>query len=154
MALTTGQAARICLVTSDTILNWIKRDRLQARRTAGGQFRILVEDLRSFMVDHQMETDLLDAAFEPRRYCWETEGTCRAEPIGGIDCDSCLVFRTQTLSCFELRCAMSSRSEQLSACERCPYMESWRWESSGCRSRAGRRTPRGLRDHNGRHEDV
>ena len=38
--LTTGQAARLCSVTPDTVLKWIKKGRLRGVRTAGGHYRI------------------------------------------------------------------------------------------------------------------
>ena len=38
--LTTGQAAKLCSVTPDTILKWLKRGRLNGVRTAGGHYRI------------------------------------------------------------------------------------------------------------------
>ena len=41
----TGQAAKLCAVTPDTVLKWIKRGRLRARRTPGGHYRISREDL-------------------------------------------------------------------------------------------------------------
>src|SRR3990172_4938117 len=69
VALTTGEAARHCLVTPDTIANWIASGHLPAQRTRGGQYRIRVEDLRAFMAAHGMRTDLLDEdlGLSPRR---------------------------------------------------------------------------------------
>ena len=61
LAYTTGQAARFCYVTSDTILNWIHAGSLMAQRTAGGQYRIRREDLIAFMREHGMRTDVLEA---------------------------------------------------------------------------------------------
>lgn len=129
-ALSTGQAARFCFVTSDTIVNWIKGGRLLARRTAGGQFRILLPDLRAFMVDHGMETDLLDDARGDCRHCWEGPDAGRAGPINGDSCESCLVFRARALRCFELRCAVSIDSEQLAECESCRFLDRWGREES------------------------
>ncbi|MGD2120449.1 MAG: excisionase family DNA-binding protein [Gemmatimonadota bacterium] len=47
--LTTGQAARLCAVTPDTVLKWIKKGRLSATRTAGGHYRVALPDLEPFM---------------------------------------------------------------------------------------------------------
>ncbi len=137
-ALSTGHAARFCLVTSDTIVNWIKGGELLARRTAGGQFRILVADLRTFMVTHGMETDLLDESFEFCRHCWESSDAGRAGPIDGENCESCLVFRVRARRCFELRCALATQSDQLQACENCRYLDTWGCEE-GNRSGGARR---------------
>ena len=60
LAVSTGQAARYCFVTSDTIVNWIKAGHLAAQRTAGGQYRILIADLRSFMQSRGMSNRLMD----------------------------------------------------------------------------------------------
>jgi len=47
--LTTGQAAKLCAVTPDTVLKWIKKGRLAATRTAGGHYRVALPDLEPFM---------------------------------------------------------------------------------------------------------
>ena len=47
--LTTGQAAKLCAVTPDTVLKWIKKGRLEATRTAGGHYRVALPDLEPFM---------------------------------------------------------------------------------------------------------
>ena len=125
-ALSTGRAASYCLVTADTIANWIKRNRLPARRTVGGQYRILVHDLREFMVEQGMETDLLDAAYDARRYCWEYCEGAAAGPLLGSSCDDCLVRRVQALNCFELRSALSSGADDFEACATCRYLAEWR----------------------------
>ena len=44
--LTTGQAAKRCSVTADTILKWIRSGYLPAQRTAGGHHRIAETDLK------------------------------------------------------------------------------------------------------------
>jgi len=128
-ALSTGQAAKFCLVTADTIVNWIKHNRLTARRTAGGQYRILVRDLRQFMNEQGMETDLLDGAFEQRRYCWEYCDDRGLEPILGASCTDCLVRRSRSLDCFELRSALSSQGDELDVCARCRYLNEARLEA-------------------------
>jgi len=53
--LTTGQAARICSVTADTVLKWIRSGYLPARRTAGGHHRILEKDLDLVSMFRQRE---------------------------------------------------------------------------------------------------
>jgi excisionase family DNA binding protein len=126
--LSTGQAARYCLVTADTIANWIKRNKLPARRTVGGQYRILVQDLREFMVSQGMETDLLDAAHDERRYCWEFCQGAGVLPLLGVSCEDCLVRRTMALHCFELRSALSFSADDFEVCSTCKYLSEWRLE--------------------------
>ena len=47
--LTTGQAAKLCAVSTDTVLKWIRKGRLKAFRTAGGHCRINRPDLQEWM---------------------------------------------------------------------------------------------------------
>ena len=121
-ALSTGQAAQYCLVTPDTIVNWIKRDKLPAQRTLGGQFRILVRDLRDFMLAQGMDTELLNDTFNIRHYCWEHRGDPEGEPLMGGSCEDCLVRRSHALNCFELRSALSTQADDLDICVRCRYL--------------------------------
>ena len=67
LAVSSGQAARYCLVSPDTIVNWIAGGKIPAQRTVGGQFRIRLKDLRVFMLAHGMRTDQLDSdmGFQP-----------------------------------------------------------------------------------------
>jgi len=45
--LTTGQMAKLLSVTPDTVLKWIKRDKLPALRTAGGHYFVLNKKIPS-----------------------------------------------------------------------------------------------------------
>lgn len=92
----------------------------------GGQFRILVRDLREFMIDQGMETDLLDRAYDTRRYCWEFCDGDGAAPLMGSSCEDCLIRRSQALNCFELRSALSHGADELEVCLHCRYLCRWR----------------------------
>ena len=129
-ALSTGQAAKYCLVTADTIVNWIKRNDLPARRTVGGQYRILVEDLRRFMIERGMKTDLLEEELDSRKYCWEYCERTGFAPMQGQSCADCLVQRSLTLNCYELRSAFSCQSEELDVCGDCLYLAEWHQSNS------------------------
>ena len=121
LALTTGQAARFCLVSPDTVVAWIKKDRLAAQRTLGGRFRIFVSDLRRFMVEHDMSTAALDAEFQVPVYCWEY---C---PLGrsGIQdaCRTCLAYQAKALHCYTLRFQLPSKRHRHADCEQCEYFQ-------------------------------
>jgi excisionase family DNA binding protein len=98
-ALSTGQAAKCCFVTADTIANWIRGGLLRAQRTAGGQYRILTEDLRVFMAARGMSTDALEEGEPSRVPCWELRAaTATADPR----CDTCIVRHLKVLDCFKL----------------------------------------------------
>ncbi len=120
--LSTGQAAKYCLVTPDTIVNWIKRKHLPARKTPGGQFRILTNELREFMVERGMATDVLDGDDTNRHYCWENCQSSDVVPLLALKCEDCLVRRTMALNCYELRSALSDQPEDLDMCIRCRYL--------------------------------
>lgn len=56
-SLTTGQAARYCHVSQTTILNWIKKGKIEAYSTPGGHYRILLPDFISFLETYGMPVD-------------------------------------------------------------------------------------------------
>jgi excisionase family DNA binding protein len=109
--LTTGQAAKLCAVTPDTVLKWIKKGRLKASRTAGGHFRVALPDLRPFMAgfgqeDRSLATVKISTpvsshdgteATAADLSCWEylaVDGTVREE------CKQCVVYRVRATRCF------------------------------------------------------
>ncbi|MFC1601324.1 helix-turn-helix domain-containing protein [Candidatus Sumerlaeota bacterium] len=105
LALTTSRAAQYCFVSKGTIQNWIKSGRLAAQRTAGGQFRVRVDQLRDFMLENNMTVAALEYDYCVSRVCscWEY-----FEKIGGHakeerDCANCVVKQTRAARCFELR---------------------------------------------------
>ncbi len=122
-ALSSGQAARFCYVTSDTIVNWIRADSLKAQRTAGGQYRICVADLRAFMVANGMSTALLDAEADIRPYCWEfhCEVGSPSASSGAMGCESCLVRRSGTLNCWTLHGLLPVTARRVEQCGQCEY---------------------------------
>lgn len=126
IGLTTSQAARYCLVSPDTIVKWIKANNLPAQRTIGGQFRILVDGLRQFMVRNEMSTELLDAELDCRPYCWEfhREGR-KGSSTHAAPCSECPVYRTKALNCFELRAINVDRRWGRRRCEDCEYFRRW-----------------------------
>ena len=127
VALTTGQAARYCLVSPDTIVNWIKAKCLPAQRTMGGQYRIFVDDLRQFMVRNGMSTELLDAELECRPYCWEFhQGIRHGQFVPDFPCVACPVYRVMALNCFDLRTWASDRGSWSDRqCSECTYFRKW-----------------------------
>ena len=52
--LTTGDAARHCHVSSETVANWIRSGKLKAYMTPGQHRRIHVGDFRTFLRAHDM----------------------------------------------------------------------------------------------------
>jgi len=98
---TTGQAAELCSVTSDSVLKWIRTGRIKARRTAGGHFRIPLSELHSVISDPTL-ADAHETGSEAARqhlYCWEFHS---GKEHSGCNCQSCVTYLTRASRCFEL----------------------------------------------------
>jgi excisionase family DNA binding protein len=122
LALSSGQAARYCYVTPDTIVNWIQTRRLKAQKTAGGQYRIRVGDLRGFMRENDMRTDLLEEEQGIRPYCWEFH--CQpGEEVSA--CDHCPIRRSGAENCYELRKMIPLADFLFEECSNCEYYKIW-----------------------------
>ncbi len=100
--LTTGQAAKRCSVTPDTVLKWIKKGRLNATRTAGGHYRIHPDEL-STQEPRKSEPAVrsmdLPGGMPHFQYCWEynSKGGTLSE-----ECTDCIVYRTRAYRCYEV----------------------------------------------------
>ncbi len=100
--LTTGQAARSCSVTPDTILKWIKKGQLKAVRTAGGHYRIRRRDIEPLAATSDPPESHLRQPPAPHAHrpaCWEylgQRGTVRD------DCRDCVVYQVRAARCFEM----------------------------------------------------
>lgn len=124
LALTSGQAARYCLVSPDTIVHWIAGGHLKSQRTAGGQHRIRVEDLREFMVEHGMRTDELVAEMGLAPLCWEFWTLLDAQsrkPAAAPTCKTCPVYRSQAAVCHEVRPLLPGGTLRAPACTDCIF---------------------------------
>ena len=124
LALTTGEASRHCLVTPDTIANWIASGHLPAQRTRGGQYRIWVEDLRSFMSAHGMRTDLLDRDMGLSPTCWEFWGSLDQTqqcPHSATNCSECPVYRSHADVCHEVRPLLPGGTLRAPSCVDCIF---------------------------------
>ena len=136
--LTTGQAARLCAVTPDTVLKWIKKGRLKASRTAGGHYRVALPDLQPFLAGFgQPEEPAVPAPVGisiPSQEgtekgsedisCWEylsVEGQVQEE------CKQCVVYRVGATRCFLMAGLEGDvgHSKQFcqGSCEECSYFQ-------------------------------
>jgi excisionase family DNA binding protein len=99
--LTTGQAGRLCSVTSDTVLKWIKKGSLHAVRTAGGHYRIRRQDLEPLLTigrTSRRGPEVAGDVLQPLR-CWEYFS--RGGAIRG-ECEACAVYRARAARCFRM----------------------------------------------------
>lgn len=140
-AVSSGQAARYCLVSPDTIVNWIASGKIPAQRTVGGQFRIRLNDLRSFMVDHGMRTDQLDDETNYQPVCWEFWGP-RSERNGetsqGLSCRLCPVYRSEATVCWKIRPLLPGGTVRATTCSNCLFFSSFKESDDDARSTTGK----------------
>ena len=90
----TGQAAKLCSVTPDTILKWIKNNKIEAVQTAGGHYRIIREKLKPYMVvslEHIKENPL------QINYCWQYHSDKDDVNEG---CRECMIFKSKAEKCY------------------------------------------------------
>ena len=123
--LTTGQAARLCSVTPDTILKWIKRGRLRGVRTAGGHYRIERRELEPLVVcprPAESPSEQLPECYSHNVHCWEylsDRGEIRDE------CRQCVVYRVRAARCFLMADIEADVGHALKfcqgSCEDCAY---------------------------------
>jgi excisionase family DNA binding protein len=99
--LTSGQAAKLCSVTRDTILKWIKQGKFPARRTAGGHYRIRRRDIQHLMVARGNPSVNEEGRLEGRsfQYCWEYNSGSQ-ESLH--KCKECVVYRARAFRCYEV----------------------------------------------------
>ena len=127
--LTTGEVARLCGVTPDAVLKWIKKGRLAATRTPGGHYRVSRADCAALGIGEPSasvpETGSDDAPnpHEHEIRCWEyfsADGTPRDA------CKTCLVYQARAQNCYKLA-ELGERAGHRRAfcltnsCEDCPF---------------------------------
>jgi excisionase family DNA binding protein len=119
--ISTGQAAKICSVTPDTVLKWIKSGRIPASRTPGGHFRINRNSLAQII-----ESGVLPASNgaidRPFQFCWEFYSqSCGPEN----NCIDCIVYRSRAMRCYEVSNLPSEAGHQKifckNSCDDCDY---------------------------------
>jgi excisionase family DNA binding protein len=103
--LTTGEVAKLCGVTPDAVLKWIKKGKLPATRTAGGHYRVSRAacaalglgksngDQSGAALGSRLDTD----KHVPR--CWEYFGQPGCPPD---NCLHCLVYQARVQHCYKL----------------------------------------------------
>ncbi len=131
--LSTGEAAKFCSVTRDTIFKWIQSGRLPALRTAGGHHRIRRDDLSRVISPVRIQDPPAEPArLEGRkfRYCWEHHGN--GEVLE--DCVRCAVYQLRALRCYELAAVVPEARREVQPCSEdcadCEYYKTVREEDT------------------------
>lgn len=103
--LSTGEVAKLCGVTPDAVLKWIKKGKLPATRTAGGHYRVSREACAALGLCDSNGDDPLGerggrvAAERASLRCWEFFGRPGAPPES---CLNCLVYQARAQHCYRL----------------------------------------------------
>jgi excisionase family DNA binding protein len=109
--LTTGEVARLCGVSRDAVVKWIKKGTLRAIRTPGGHYRVPREVCDSLSREARGKAPVGPEVFKaevahimaedpsPLR-CWEYFGEEGGTPRDG--CKSCLVYLARAQKCYRL----------------------------------------------------
>jgi excisionase family DNA binding protein len=124
LAVSTGTAARYCLVNATTIAKWIAAGHLRAQRTRGGRYRIRIDDLRAFMAVHGMRTDILDQDQGLVPTCWEFWASIDRTGAGRGECPtcaSCPVFQSAAAVCHAVRPFLPGATLRAPSCPDCIY---------------------------------
>jgi excisionase family DNA binding protein len=94
----TGQAAKLCAVTPDTILKWIKKSKIEAIQTAGGHYRIDREVLMPFITSaDQASEEALQPEANQITYCWEYHAK---DGHMNENCRECMIFKSKAEKCY------------------------------------------------------
>jgi len=109
----TGYAAKLCSVTRDSILKWIKKGLIQADRTPGGHYRVLEDSIIPFLATRTLKknNELGNRGPGNKMHrngkpspddmipCWEHMSS---NGVVAESCQDCLVYRSKALRCFEI----------------------------------------------------
>lgn len=121
--ISTGKAAKLCSVSPDTVLKWIKKNQLVAVKTVGGHYRVDKADLQPYMVSSYNEIiEESDTKPSVITYCWEYHAN-----NGQINdnCRDCMIFKTKAEKCFLMaelgKKGGHSQSYCTTSCYECEY---------------------------------
>ena len=103
--LTTGEVAKLCGVTPDAVLKWIKAGKLPATRTPGGHFRVSRETCNEMGLggypkeEPQQALAVSSSTDSEERRCWEFFGSDGALREA---CLKCVVYQAGAQHCYKL----------------------------------------------------
>jgi len=100
--LTTTEASNLLSVAPDTVLKWVKAGKIESYRTPGGHYRIPHNAIQAYLPTEKKPVDVKPAPINGAlyKYCWEYKSeTCGKND----DCSKCIVYKSKTRRCYELR---------------------------------------------------
>lgn len=97
--LSTGEVARLCSVTPDTVLKWIRAGRIPAERTPGGHHRVHRDALRAFVGRGGTELRGPEETSDALLFCWEFSAASGRDPD---ECKACMLFLSRAHRCYDV----------------------------------------------------
>jgi len=100
---TTTEAAKLLSVSADTVLKWVRADKIESYKTPGGHARIPKEAIERLLLDMKNVDEEISNETETReqffRFCWDLfskDGRIKEE------CLNCKAYLTRASRCFEM----------------------------------------------------
>jgi excisionase family DNA binding protein len=123
---TTNDIARMCNVTRQTAINWIKSRKLKANFTPGGHRRVLEEDLIAFFKENRMDPAIIETYENEHRKtvppCWEYFSMGFTSRSSRHDCERCLIKEARAQRCFAIARALPPEEMACQPdCGQCSY---------------------------------
>ena len=125
------KAARLLLVSRDTVLKWVKDGRLQAKKAADERYLISRDSVLKLLTAEEGLIEEIINEKRPSVPCWEYNAE-----NGKItdDCHSCPVFQTRKKKCYEVGKFLKETGHGATCCatdcEDCSYYKAQRRSSS------------------------
>ncbi|MFH1998501.1 MAG: helix-turn-helix domain-containing protein [Planctomycetota bacterium] len=103
--LTTSEAAKLLSVSPDTVLKWVRAQKIESYRTPGGHSRIPYEAIANLLPEGQLSPEEPEITYraseEPiYKYCWDFYA--HGEEIKD-DCLNCVAYKSRAHRCYEMR---------------------------------------------------
>jgi len=117
--LSTGEVARLCGVTRDAVVKWIKKGKLEAAQTPGGHYRVPEAACETLIQETDPSIPPVPGQLPARKSvteslrCWEYFGE-RGSPREA--CRNCLVYLARAQKCYRLAELGESAGHRLHFC--------------------------------------
>jgi len=128
---TTTQAAKLLSVSPDTVLKWVKANKLASYRTPGGHHRIPAEAVAALVPEGMLAAIPLENS-RGYDHCWEFYA---GEEGVRNECRDCVAYKSRARRCYEMRSIPEEfghlRLFCRTECEDCRYYQLTHEQSRG-----------------------
>ncbi len=116
--MTASKVARLCGVSSRTVLKWISQGQLKAHKLPSGHYRVHEDEVQAFLANRQDQPGThQDIHLGKSPYCWTRRPSSHA-----AQCVNCLVRRSYSIHCFLLRTQVGDEFVRCNEpCDECSF---------------------------------